>query len=1217
MRHPKQSAFSLPEIAVALTILGILAVLVTPRAASFLVQARRGEAKVNLEHIKHLQAIYRVEHGSANSSAWKVGYTGAGTSKCAGTAAELLNPLGFSPKGCSSLRYSYYVRSGHYYAFGPSDYGGKWIYPDCSGGTASECTSNPHTYGDLIKTSDSTPIEVCRNIVKYCPTSTGGVTPTYTCTGYTCSDSSKRLKSNPPSITVAPDDGLCCESKPPKCIDETTKVCSSGKLWTTNPAREGSTGAACCDCPDGSNIAGSCTCDNQATGGTTTQTSQSVCENTSNNGTWNGGNTDLTTCCTLPSYECSDIALATTRQRDCTEANGTWDNTHTSSTLPALSDCCTCNSPRTSLNTTIGNANYGKCECPSPKTKWDGTTCVCPDGTVEDGNQCKPLCNNSLNYSDCGVAGGSWIGGSCKCLCATTCSNSRDKKKIKRGAVWVEVTHGDDTECCCPATTPVWGADNICKPRPSCNNLCTGNLKDKSGAPTPGNEFTEANCCECKIESNLVTACSGDEPIYDSTNVSGDCCKACAAPKTRWDGDSCECPACSDPTKTPNPTTCICESSPALLCKDNQPADPKCTLDNRHKKWATDDSTEGSTQADCCKCRAIDLNNDPLGLVLSTTKACCKNQAEGATCSGGMWYKDGQDLSAVDCSCCTGTQKTACDQDPDKVWNSANAPNCCEDKPATNSCANKKNSYSCNDGYKYVKPSIDPPTGIEITNEARFKTYCCGVQTCDEYYTEKATPGDDEDAFCGSIATGYTKNNADWTATNLDFTGTTDADIAFKNACCRRPVTPTLTPTSCSSMDHNTNSNKRLKCEHSSVTNANWNSSSNVCVCDSSSQNFNYNTCTCEGPRACSQLNALQKCTRAGGTLGNNNVCRCVDSTKTFNSSTCTCDTLTPIVNQCSDWTCTTKASNDSSLTVDNKGGTYTSGQNAENKCCCPATTPKLATTTCKTTCKLYNNNGVTDALCAEHGAEDDHTRMKRTVYGGAGGTNIDNTLINDSTADFGANCCALPSIPPTPECRPKTDTDTGPGAFDCSAENRGRLKQPLLADDPPTADHCCCDKHYNSWNRADNGVCETTCAEAFTGLGATCSTNTARVPDPQKSNSPLTANKVADFDSECCTTSCTAIANIPTRCGNYKVLDSSNASTPATTQNFVNTCCKSERCDIWRTDHNGRCTGDRVPDNSKNATPISNNYNLDCCKDPDSTPQTPIAPANCYWNAF
>ena len=45
-------AFTLPELAVALTILGILAVLVVPRAASFLVQARRGEAKVNLEQIK-------------------------------------------------------------------------------------------------------------------------------------------------------------------------------------------------------------------------------------------------------------------------------------------------------------------------------------------------------------------------------------------------------------------------------------------------------------------------------------------------------------------------------------------------------------------------------------------------------------------------------------------------------------------------------------------------------------------------------------------------------------------------------------------------------------------------------------------------------------------------------------------------------------------------------------------------------------------------------------------------------------------------------------------------------------------------------------------------------------------------------------------------------------------------------------------------------------
>ena len=81
-------AFTLPELAVALTILGLLAVLVVPRAASFLVQARRGEAKVNLEHIKSLQAVYRVEHGSI-SSGWTVGYVGknkTNSKKCGETA---------------------------------------------------------------------------------------------------------------------------------------------------------------------------------------------------------------------------------------------------------------------------------------------------------------------------------------------------------------------------------------------------------------------------------------------------------------------------------------------------------------------------------------------------------------------------------------------------------------------------------------------------------------------------------------------------------------------------------------------------------------------------------------------------------------------------------------------------------------------------------------------------------------------------------------------------------------------------------------------------------------------------------------------------------------------------------------------------------------------------------------------------------------------------
>ena len=43
---------TLTELAVALTVLGVLATLVAPQAAAFLVQARRGEAKANLKHIK-------------------------------------------------------------------------------------------------------------------------------------------------------------------------------------------------------------------------------------------------------------------------------------------------------------------------------------------------------------------------------------------------------------------------------------------------------------------------------------------------------------------------------------------------------------------------------------------------------------------------------------------------------------------------------------------------------------------------------------------------------------------------------------------------------------------------------------------------------------------------------------------------------------------------------------------------------------------------------------------------------------------------------------------------------------------------------------------------------------------------------------------------------------------------------------------------------------
>ena len=93
------TAFSLPELVVALTLVGILTTLGVSRYNAYVAKARQAEAKVNLSHIASLQGIYRSQHLKYKALS-KVG---------AGTCAEsvLNNELGFRPQGCDKLRYGY------------------------------------------------------------------------------------------------------------------------------------------------------------------------------------------------------------------------------------------------------------------------------------------------------------------------------------------------------------------------------------------------------------------------------------------------------------------------------------------------------------------------------------------------------------------------------------------------------------------------------------------------------------------------------------------------------------------------------------------------------------------------------------------------------------------------------------------------------------------------------------------------------------------------------------------------------------------------------------------------------------------------------------------------------------------------------------------------------------------------------------------------------
>lgn len=93
-------AFSLPELVVTLTLIGILTTLGVSRYNAYVAKARQAEAKVNLSHIASLQGIYRSQHLKYKT----LSQVGAGNCD---PNIHLNNGLGFRPQGCDKLRYGY------------------------------------------------------------------------------------------------------------------------------------------------------------------------------------------------------------------------------------------------------------------------------------------------------------------------------------------------------------------------------------------------------------------------------------------------------------------------------------------------------------------------------------------------------------------------------------------------------------------------------------------------------------------------------------------------------------------------------------------------------------------------------------------------------------------------------------------------------------------------------------------------------------------------------------------------------------------------------------------------------------------------------------------------------------------------------------------------------------------------------------------------------
>ena len=567
----KIAGFSLVELMVVVSIVGILAMLAVPRYHGFIAQARRGEAKSNLAHLANLQEMYKAEHGAYYDGAAMKNSEGIGYKNEHGTRGDcedysdardegLSNKLGFRPQNCRSLRYFYQMRgAGEIVAFAYSDAERRYVYPDCDGGGPVECL---YGRGDAVKLalSDAKPV-VCRNITKYCPS--GAATPptppppvpppppcTCNCswalgTQQTSITDADLYECQTSTATSQRTDNYSCTRGPAGCVGgapcpapTTRTVDYTASVQGTKPIDAGASIADNpCDCgavspdPRSGCIDPLCTCSTipSACPASAPATISTALANNYTCQTVTANIDVTTTCtpasnppCTAPFTRASTMSCPYAGTKDVTCANlcgdwgewGAWgaceENNGSHEKQRTRSRTCAANPCSTDI--TCPTTQMGKEPCPSCTQTEEQACTALADATWDGAVGCKCDGGKTWSYDGDTCTGTCDVGPSNTCDTALNCCDGDTVKAWEENSgCTVEQWKGDFTsaEGCCEIGIPQGQL-----PCDTALNCCDGNTvkawEENSGCTVEQwkGDFTSAEgCCETTPTCDATTQC--------------------------------------------------------------------------------------------------------------------------------------------------------------------------------------------------------------------------------------------------------------------------------------------------------------------------------------------------------------------------------------------------------------------------------------------------------------------------------------------------------------------------------------------------------------------------------------------------------------------------------------------------------------------------------------------------------------------------------------